>query len=53
MLTEMLEIVVTAKILGPREIGALGLCLFSLMANPRLVVTYMFLIFARIKPLLL
>jgi len=32
----MLEIVLTPKILGPREIGALGLSLFSLMVNQRL-----------------
>jgi len=32
----MLEIVLTPTILGPHEIGALGLSLFSLMINPRL-----------------
>jgi len=36
MLTEMLEIVLTPKILGPPKSGALGLTLFSLMINPRL-----------------
>jgi len=33
----MLEIVLTPKILGPPKSGALGLSLFSLMANPRLM----------------
>jgi len=32
----MLEIVLTPKILGPPELGALGSSLFSLMVNPRL-----------------
>jgi len=32
----MLEIVFTSKIVGPQEIGALGLSLFSLMVNLRL-----------------
>jgi len=32
----MLEIVLTPKILGPPEIGALGLSLFSLVVNPPL-----------------
>jgi len=36
MLTEMLEIVLTPKILGPPKSGALGLNLFSLLVNPRL-----------------
>jgi len=36
MLIEMLEIVLTPKILGLPEIGGLGLSLFSLMENPRL-----------------
>jgi len=36
MPTEMLEIVLTAKILGPPNSGALDLSLFSLMVNPRL-----------------
>jgi len=36
VLTEMLEIVLTPKILGPPEIGALDLSLFSLMVNPHL-----------------
>jgi len=34
--SEMLEIVLTPKILGPPELGALGSSLFSLMVNPRL-----------------
>jgi len=37
MLSEMLEIVLTLKILGSPKSGALGLRLFSLMVNPRLV----------------
>jgi len=32
----MMEIVLTPQILGPQQSGALGLSLFSLMANPRL-----------------
>jgi len=32
----MLETVLNAKILGPHEIGALGLTLFSVMVNPHL-----------------
>jgi len=35
MLLETLEIVLTLKILGPPQNGALGLSLFSLMENPR------------------
>jgi len=42
----MLEIVLTPKILGPPEIGALRLSLFSLMANPRLHAMYVSFIFA-------
>jgi len=34
----MLEIVLTPEILGPFKIGGLGLSLFSLMVNLRLVV---------------
>ena len=30
----MLEVVSTPKILGPPDIGGLGLSLFSLMVNP-------------------
>jgi len=33
----MLQIVLTPKILGPSEIGALGLSLFGVMVNPRLL----------------
>jgi len=33
----MLEIVFVPKILGPHEIGALGLSLFCRVVNPRLV----------------
>jgi len=39
MLSETLEIVLTLKILGPLEIGGLGLILFSLMVSPRLIAT--------------
>jgi len=40
MLIEMLEILLTLKILGPHEIGGLGLKLFNLTVNPRLPVRY-------------
>jgi len=36
----MLEIVLTPKILGLLKLGALGLSLFNLMVNPRLVVQH-------------
>jgi len=36
----MLEIVLIPKTLGPLKSGAVGLSLFSLMANPRLSVLY-------------
>jgi len=38
----MLEIVLAPKILGPSEIGALGLSLFSLIVNPRLLASHRF-----------
>jgi len=36
LLTKMLEIVLTPKLLGPPKLGTLGLSLYSLMVNPRL-----------------
>jgi len=39
MFTEMLEIVFTPKIFVTPEIGGLGLSLFNLMENPRLLST--------------